>query len=104
MTSYITSDDYDMIGCINFYDDSAIMLYGKNSSLKPSPNEALPMKGLRREESYSDSLEWFVNNAVVPEERDAYRTKSFIEKVKSELQQHGIYEFNIHAAGRDGSI
>lgn len=31
MMSYTASDDYDMMGCMNFHDDSAILLYGKGS-------------------------------------------------------------------------
>ncbi len=103
MTSYITSDDYDIIGCINFYDDSAIMLYGKNSSYNLKTNEKFSGKCLHREESYSDALEWFVNSSVVPEERDTFRTQLFIDKVKTELSRNGNYEFNIHIIGESGA-
>ncbi len=94
--SYITDTDYDLLGSINFHDDSALLLYGKNSSRM---NGQL---GVQREENYSESLEWFVNHAVVPEEREQYRTQLFIEKIKQELSKSNTYEFLIHVFGADG--
>ncbi len=93
---YITDTDYDLLGSINFQDDSALLLYGKNSSRMGG------QLGLQREENYTESLEWFVNHAVVPEEREQYRTQFFIEKVKTELARNKTYEILIHVLGQDG--
>ncbi|MDD3192890.1 MAG: ATP-binding protein [Oscillospiraceae bacterium] len=97
LSTYIANEDYDMIGCINFHDDSAIMMYGKTSSYVIHVGERS-----YQEERYSEALEWFVSTAVVPEERELYRPQFFIEKIKAELFATGTYEFRLHVAGKNG--
>lgn len=97
MTSYLANEEYDMIGCVNFYDDTAIMLYGQNSVRKLTDADDITV-----EEDYSKALEWFVNNAIVPEEREQFSIKLFIDKIKNALKINNTYEFTIHTIGEAG--
>ena len=99
MTTYMVNEDYDMMGCINLADDSAIMLYGSNSSRRLHG-----MHGVHRQEQYSKSLDWFVNHAIVPEEREHYRANAFVDEIKMHLAEHGSYEFVLHVADDQGKI
>ena len=96
MSAHIVDVDYDIMGCVNFTDDSCIMLYGKNSSKK--------VDNVRREERYSEALDWFVNNAIVPEEREIYKPELFMDKIRQELIDKGNCEYIVHIHDRKGEL
>lgn len=96
LTKIMVSEDYDMLGCIDLRADQALMLYGDNSSNTAVKDEPLHV------ESYSEALEWFVNNAVVEEERERFKAKVFIPVIKEALAKAKRYEFLIHVLDKKG--
>ncbi len=99
MTSSVVEEDYDMLGYVNLLQDTCIMWYGHNSSRKDAGAGLLTAN-----EIYSRSLEWFVNNAVIPEEREHFRTKVFVHTIRKELAEHGRYVFQIHVMDDAGAV
>lgn len=97
MTAYITGEDYDLSAFVNFSSDTAIMLYGNRHIL--GGNEKT-----YREEGYTASLNWFLDNMVIPEEREAHRPKILLPELKKRLREHKVYEFTIHVKDRMGEI
>ncbi len=97
LSSYLVNADYDMIGYVDFTDETSMMMYGENSYMKPQDEEHVVQV-----EDYRKSLEAFVNDAIVPEEREAYRTNLFIHKVKEELDKNESFEFLCHVMNHEG--
>ena len=88
MMDFAVNDEYDMLGSVNFDDNSAVMLYGKESY--NAFDETLI------EEDYDVSLERFSKNAVDPAEKEAYLSKAAIQNVRKMLAQQNSYEFYFH--------
>ncbi len=99
MTSAIVAEDYDILGYVDFVDDSSLMWYGSNSSRQIGTDNTTLI-----EENYSKSLEWFVNNAVVPEEREELSTKIFIQRIKRELSKNEKFVLQVHIRNDKGEI
>lgn len=97
MSSYLVNVDYDMIGYVDFFDGTALMMYGKNSFMKPQKSNSSVLL-----EDYRKALEDFVNEAIVPEERELYRTNLFMHKIKEELDSNNKYEFICHIMDQKG--
>ncbi|NCC44877.1 MAG: PAS domain-containing sensor histidine kinase, partial [Clostridia bacterium] len=86
MMDFAVNDDYDLLGSVNFHDNSAIMLFGKNSYNVTGSDYV--------EEDYTKSLLRLVKNAVVEEEKEEYYKKACIENIREKLQKMDSYEFN----------
>lgn len=96
MSTYLVNTDYDMIGYVDFFDDSVLMMYGENSYMKPEK------EGMVQVKDYKQALEEFVNFAIVPEEREQYRTTFFIQRVREELKKNEQFEFSCHIIDHNG--
>ncbi|MDO4555591.1 MAG: response regulator [Lachnospiraceae bacterium] len=96
---YLVDTDYDIIGSVNFLDNTARMMYGEGSCTKPtSENETV------FEEDYEESLTRFLNNAVIPEEREEFRLILNVKNIKRHLEEQGRFETSLHVLWKDGSV
>ena len=94
MMDFAVNDEYDLLGSVNFEDNSAVMLYGKESY--NVFDETLV------EEDYDVSLERFAKNAIDPIEKEEYLRKASLQNVRKMLEQQNSYEFYFHML-KDGA-
>lgn len=99
MTSSAVNADYDLLGYVNFADDSCIMWCGEKSLVKK-----YGQKETMIQQSYSSAMEWFINKAVLDEEKDQHRVNTFISRIRKELTENAEYTFQLHIQEADGQI
>ena len=78
MMDFAVNDEYDLLGSVNFEDNSAVMLYGKESY--NAFDETLI------EEDYTVSLNRFAQNAIDPQEKETYLNKASITNIRKVLE------------------
>ncbi|MDD4369754.1 MAG: response regulator [Anaerostipes sp.] len=94
MMHFAVNDDYDLLGCVNFKDNNAVMLFGQNSYNTHKSDLV--------EEDYTISLLRFTNNSVIPEEREEYFKKASIQNIRQTLAHQNSYEFYMHMTNMRG--
>ncbi|MGI6499918.1 MAG: response regulator [Anaerostipes sp.] len=94
MMHFAVNDDYDLLGCVNFKDNNAVMLFGQNSYNIHKSDLV--------EEDYTISLLRFTNHSVIPEEREEYFKKASIQNIRQALAHHNSYEFYMHMTNKRG--
>lgn len=90
MMHFSVSDEYDLIGNVNFQDGNASLIYGINSFKgKTAGSEYADM-------DYTECVESFAQAAIPDDEREAYLEKVSLKKVQKILSEQESFEFSCH--------
>lgn len=96
MMKFAVTEEYDLIGTLNLFDNSAIMLYGENSY--NAYHERLV------EDDYEQAQKNFAIHAVVEVEQSDYLKQVSIDYIKEKLYEDGSYEFYFHMYDSKGRV